>query len=648
MSTRKNSNPELMQEYLLGKISFNEPLVQEWINQTIHTSSEIPVIFVAIGTCSIASGALKTRDAIRDYIQERNSKARVVETGCPGFCSAEPLVAIQLPGKNRLVFREITADRVSFLLDDVLHRIIPQENLLGQMRNPSLDSWKDIPWIEEHPFFSIQQRVVMEHAGLLDPCSLEEYVAYGGYRGFIKTLELYTPAEVCNLVERSGLRGRAGGGFPVGAKWKTALVTPAPSRYFICNAQESDPGAFTDRSIIESNPHRLLEGIAIGAYASGAGKAIVYIRSDYTLAIARLEKALNDARQKGLLGHNIFGSGISIDIEIRKGPGAFVCGEETALLSSLEGKRGMPRQKPPYPSESGLNNRPTIINNTESIANIPAIITKGPEWFASIGTSKSKGTKVFSLSGRVINHGIVEVPMGTTLHDIVFKAGEGIPGAKECKAIHIGGSVGYTMPPSLFETPVDYELLREAGVTMGSGGLLVYDENTCLVDMSNFFMHFMQKQSCGKCIPCREGTRRISQILDNIVKKPAEKNGHSTLERFKGVMQLESIAAVMKETSLCGLGINAPNPLLSTLKWFRDEFEEHIFDRICKAGVCTALRTFSINADVCTGCALCARKCPSNAIIGTERNPFFILEDKCTACGICFDVCRFNAVIIKP
>ena len=480
MAIRKN-NQDIWKELLLGKIPPGEAHVKEWIHRTLHYKIDRPVIYVAIGTCSITAGALKTLRAIRLYLEERNITALVVETGCPGFCSAEPLVDIQLPGKTRLSFREITEEKVPFLLDDVLHRIIPSENLLGQYRNPLLEPWKDIPWVDEHPFYVIQRRIVMGKAGILDPSSLEEYIALGGYRGFLKTLEMYTPAEVCQLVEKSGLRGRAGGGFPVGTKWKMALFTPAPARYFVCNAQESDPGAFTDRIIIESNPHQLLEGIAIGAYAAGAGRAIVYIRSDYTLAIRRLQAALNKALEAGLLGHNIFGSGVSIDIEIRQGPGAFVCGEETALLASIEGKRGMPRQKPPYPAESGLNNRPTIINNAESLANIPTIVSRGPEWFSSTGTAGSKGTKVFSLAGRVINSGIVEVPMGTTLYDIVFKAGEGIPGAKKCKALHIGGSVGYTLPPSLFHTPVDYESLKEAGATLGSGGLLVFDENTCLV-----------------------------------------------------------------------------------------------------------------------------------------------------------------------
>jgi len=640
-------NKQLVTEKLLLGTGNAAGEAEELTDRILRNKIENPVIYIGTSTCGIVAGAQKTLEAINRYITERNINVKVVEVGCIGLCSEEPLVDVQLPGKTRLSFRHITEDKVPFLLDDALHRIIPNEDVLGQFMNPSLEPWRDIPFIEALPFFALQQRIVLNHCGIIDPVSIEEYIAYGGYKAYVKALGLYTHEEICTLVERSGLRGRAGGGFPTGQKWKTSLFTPADQKYLICNAQESDPGAFMDRTITESNPHKLIEGMAIASYGVGASKAYIYIRSEYRLAILRLETAIAQAYDYGLLGHNIFNSGFNLDISVKKGPGAFVCGEETALIASLEGRRGMPQTKPPYPSTSGLNKKPTIINNVESLSNIPEIIAHGPDWFSGIGTSGSKGTKVFAISGKVAHTGMVEVPMGTSMKDIVFKIGGGIKSGKKFKALQVGGPNGYCIPAELLDTPVDFEAFQAISAGIGSGGLVVMDESICMVDITRYFMDFMQQQSCGKCIPCREGTKRMREILDNISRKPAGENGHNTLERFKGVMQLESIAEVMKDTSLCGLGINAPNPVLSALKWFRDEFEEHIFDRTCRAGVCTGLRSFQIDVDACTGCALCSKKCPSNAIIGSEKHPFFIVEEKCTACGICYEVCKFNAVKVK-
>jgi NADH:ubiquinone oxidoreductase subunit F (NADH-binding)/Pyruvate/2-oxoacid:ferredoxin oxidoreductase delta subunit len=641
------SRENIIARFLLNKKEENPAELSLLTDTILHHKPARPVIYVGSGTCGTVAGASKTYTAIEQYLAERSINAQIIRVGCAGICSAEPLVDIQLPGKARISFRQITEDKVSFLLDDALNRIIPRELVLGQYRTPGVESWRDVPFIDEIPFFAKQQRIVLRHCGQLDPLSINEYIAVGGYRAFIKAISLYSPEDICKLIERSGLRGRAGGGYPAGTKWKTALFTPADQKYLICNAQESDPGAFMDRTILESNPHKLMEGIAIAAYATGCSKAVIYVRSEYKIAIHRLTRAVEDAQSYGLLGHHILNSGFNLEITIRRGPGAFVCGEETALIASLEGRRGMPQGKPPYPSESGLNKKPTLINNVESLSNVPEIIDKGPDWFNSIGTAGSKGTKIFAISGKVAITGLIEVPMGITLRKIVMDIAGGVPAGKEFKSLQIGGPNGYCIPEQLLDTAVDFETLKEAGAGMGSGGLVVLDTSTCMVDLTRYFMDFMQKQSCGKCIPCREGTKRMREILDNISRKPASENGHYTLERFKGVMQLESIAEVMKDTSLCGLGINAPNPVLSALKWFRDEFEEHIFDRTCRSSVCRELRTFAIEVDACTGCALCAKKCPANAIIGTERHPFFVVEEKCIACGICMDVCKFNAVYIK-
>jgi NADH:ubiquinone oxidoreductase subunit F (NADH-binding) len=637
----------VLEKILLGKKEDFSGQLEKLSDQILRNRPGLPVIYVGSGTCGTVAGAEKTYAAIIHYLEERNIKSEVLRVGCIGMCSAEPLVDIHLPGKTRISFQHVTQDKVNFLLDDVLHRIIPRELTLGQYRSAGQEPWREIPYLDELPFFAQQKRVVLDHCGMLNPESIDEYIALGGYKAFVKSISLYSPEDICKIVERSGLRGRAGGGYPTGVKWRTALFTPADHKYLICNAQESDPGAFMDRTILESNPHKLIEGMAIAAYATGSGKGIIYLRSEYKIALRRLEKALEDTKKYGLLGHHILNSGFNLEITIRKGPGAFVCGEETALIGSLEGRRGMPQSKPPYPSESGLNRKPTIINNVESLSNIPEIIDRGPDWFNSIGTGGSKGTKIFAISGKVATTGLIEVAMGTTLREIVFDIAGGIPDGKEFKSLQIGGPNGYCIPEQQLDTIVDFETLKAAGAGMGSGGLVVLDTDTCMVDLTRYFMDFMQKQSCGKCIPCREGTKRMREILDNISKKPANDNGHYTLERFKGVMQLESIAEVMKDTSLCGLGINAPNPVLSALRWFRDEFEEHIFDRTCRSSICRELRTFSIDVEACTGCALCAKKCPANAIIGTERHPFFVVEEKCIACGICLEVCKFNAVWIK-
>ena len=533
------------------------------------------------------------------------------------------------------------------LLDAVFHHVVPSENLIGQLRNTAHEPWKGVVFLDEVPFFAGQKRLILKNCGIIDPNSIEEYIAGGGYKAFLKTIRHYTSSEICDLVDDSGLRGRSGSGFPTGQKWKIACHTPSDQKYLICNAEESDPGAFMDRSIMEGDPHLLIEGMAIAAYAVGATKAYIYIRSEYTEAIGRLEQALKQADEYGLLGDHIFGSGFNLRISVRKGPGAFVCGEETALIRSLEGKRGMPRSKPPFPATSGLHKKPTIINNVETLSNIPVIIARGPKWFKETGTENNTGTKIFAISGKVKDAGLIEVPLGTSLKDIIFNIAGGTRNDRPLKAIHIGGPSGCILPADKLDIPVTYEAMSGAGTIMGSGGIVVLDEDVCIIDMVRYYMNFMQKQSCGKCIPCREGTRRMSEILESISRKPVDENGHATLERFKGAIQLESLASVMKDTSLCGLGQKAPNPVLSTLEHFRDEYEEHIFDRKCRSNVCTELRSYFIDVEHCTGCSVCAKKCPSEAIFGTPLHPYFIVQEKCTGCGLCFDSCKFSAIDYK-
>lgn len=606
-----------------------------------------PLVMVNSSTSGIVAGSQATWKAIEQYASDRSIELELAETGSIGLSSEDPVVSVQMPGRTRIFFSRITAEKVPILLDDLFHQVVPDQYVIGQLLQEGQEAWEDVPALEDIPFFALQSRVVMHSCGILDPFSLEEYMAGGGYGAFLLTIRTYTFREVCELVKKSGLRGRSGGGFSTGEKWQAASETPSDQKFLVCNAEESDPGAFMDRTLMEGDPFQLLEGISIAAYAIGSNRAYIYIRSEYKETIRRINHAIKELREIGLLGDNILDSGYNLQISLRKGPGAFVCGEETALIASLEGRRGMPAAKPPYPSTSGYLGRPTVVNNVETLSNLPGIIRKGPDWFRGIGMDGCPGTKIFSISGRVALSGLVEVPMGTSFNTIVNEIIGGVRKGRELKALHVGGPSGCMVPVELMDLPVTYEALKEKGLVMGSGGVLVMDDKTCVVNTVRYFMEYLNKQSCGKCIPCREGTRRMAEILASIIRKPVDEEGTTTLERFKGVMQLESLAEVMKDTSLCGLGQNAPNPVVSTLKYFRHEYEEHIFDRRCPSNTCTELRTWFIDVDLCTGCSICAKRCPAEAIIGTARHPYFIVQEKCIGCGICFDVCKFSAVYYK-
>jgi NADH:ubiquinone oxidoreductase subunit F (NADH-binding)/Pyruvate/2-oxoacid:ferredoxin oxidoreductase delta subunit/(2Fe-2S) ferredoxin len=603
-----------------------------------------PMIYVGAGTCGLGAGAGETISAIKKYLEDNKLVANVMEVGCIGLCTAEPIVDVQIPGKNRISFKNVTQEKVDDVLNTAFNGKPEMKQVLGQFPIEGGAKWENITNFNDHPFFVRQRRIVLKNCGLIDPESIEEYIAFGGYSTLLDLIKKHNGAAVCDLMEKSGLRGRGGGGFPTGRKWKVAQKEQNDQKYIICNADEGDPGAFMDRAVIEGDPHRLLEGMAIGAYAIGASIGYIYIRAEYPLAIKRLQIAIKQAKEYGLLGKNIFGTGFDFELKIKMGAGAFVCGEETALIHSIEGKRGMPRPRPPFPSVSGLFGKPTVINNVETFANIPEIFAKGWEWFASVGTETSKGTKVFALSGKIKNTGLVEIPMGTTIRQILFDIADGIANGKKFKAVQIGGPSGGCITDENLDIQIDYESLLKVGAMMGSGGLVVMDEDNCMVDVAKFFMDFIQRESCGKCIPCREGTRRMLEILESITTKPIHNGPNSALERMRGVMQLEKLGQIIKETSLCALGQSAPNPVLSTLKWFRKEYEEHIFERNCPTRTCTELRKFKIHADLCTGCTLCARKCPTGAIIGSKKAPHYIIDDKCIGCGSCKESCNFNAI----
>jgi NADH:ubiquinone oxidoreductase subunit F (NADH-binding)/Pyruvate/2-oxoacid:ferredoxin oxidoreductase delta subunit len=645
------SSPE-NKEFLVEKIlknysNFFDKVTADRLGQIKRDKVSRPVVFIGMGTCGLIAGAGKTYDAAIRFMADHKIDGEVVKVGCLGLCSAEPLMDVQLPGKTRISLHHATDDRVEDLLNSVFHRTLVAETILGQYKHVDQEDWPNVPYIDQHPFFSRQHRILLRNTGIISPHSIDDYIARGGYKSLYKTVLNYTADKVCDIIEQSELRGRGGGGFPTGRKWMVASGTGSDQKYLICNADESDPGAFMNRALIEGDPHRILEGIAIASYAIGANHAYIYVRTDYEQPLFILENALKQAREYGFLGENIFGSGFTLSISIRQGAGAFVCGEETALIASIEGRRGIPQSKPPFPAEKGLFGHPTIVNNVETLANVPAILENGPSWFKSIGTKQSRGTKLFSIAGKGINTGFIEIPMGITLGEIVNDIAGGVKSGGKFKALQLGGPSGVCIPAQHLGTPVGYETLAEVGSSMGLGGMIILDMDTCMVNLSKYFMEFLQKESCGKCIPCREGTGRMLKILEEITRRPREESSHETLERFKGVVELESLAEVIRDTSLCGLGQNAPNPVLSSLKWFREEYEEHIFDRKCQAGICHDLRTFYIDVEICNGCNICQKKCPENAIVGSIKLPHFIIEGKCTGCGICSDSCKFNAIYYK-
>ncbi len=636
----------LTEKVLLAGSDTLPPEVESRLELIRRDRVDNPVIFVSYGTAAVISGADRTVRAIEEFLEESGSDAITVKARCDGPADYEPMVGIQMPGKNRLLFRNVTDEKVDSLLNSVFHSDIPADDLVGQAGARGFVKWHGITFLSELLWYALQKRVVTESECWYTPENIEEYIARGGYRSFVKTIRHYTLEEVCDIIEKSGLRGRSGGGFPTGQKWKSALNTSSNTKYLICNAKESDPGGYTDRVLIENDPHRVIEVIAIAAYGTGATSAYIYLRAGARIAQRRLEESIARAREYGLLGHNIFSSGFNLDITVAMEAGAFVCGEETALIGSLSGKRGMPEIKPPFPAHSGLFGKPTVINNVETLMNVPKIMSHGPEWFRETGSENSSGTKVLALGGRTVRSGIVEVEMGTTLKTIFEEIAGGVADGGELKALQLGGALGSFIDPEMLETELDFESMASAGAGIGSGSFTTIGDDTCVVDLVRYYMDYLHSESCGKCIPCREGTGRMSEILRGITEKPDD-TGEGTLERFKGVMQLETIAEVMNETSLCGLGQNAPKPFLSAIKAFRDEFEQHIFDRNCSANVCRELRRFVIDVEKCTGCTACASRCPVNAIYGTRLQPFFIVEDKCIGCGLCYEVCKFSAISVK-
>ncbi len=592
-------------------------------------------VLICGGTGCTSSGSKVLISTFESEIEKNGlaDEVKVVQTGCFGLCALGPVVIIYPEGTfySRVEEKDVA-------------EIVSEHLLKGRLVDRLVYKDADEAIIEEAGktlslndtnFYKTQKRVALRNCGLIDPENIDEYIAMDGYAALGKVLTEMKPEEVVQVVKDSGLRGRGGGGFPTGLKWSFTAANSADQKYVVCNADEGDPGAFMDRSVLEGDPHCLIEAMTICGYATGATEGYVYVRAEYPIAVARLQKAIDQAKEYGLLGKNIFDSGFDFDLHIRLGAGAFVCGEETALMTSIEGNRGEPRPRPPYPAVKGLFGKPTTENNVETFANIPQIILKGADWFASMGTEKSKGTKVFALGGKIVNTGLVEIPMGTTLREVIYDIGGGIPNGKKFKAAQTGGPSGGCIPASLIDTKIDYDNLTAIGCMMGSGGLIVMDEDNCMVDIAKFFLDFTVDESCGKCAPCRIGTKRMMEILEKIT------DGNGTLE---DIDKLEELAYYIKENSLCGLGQTAPNPVLATLKFFREEYIAHVVDKKCPAGVCKGLLNYTIDADKCKGCTLCARKCPVGAISGTVKNPHVIDTTKCIKCGACMDSCKFGAI----
>ena len=585
------------------------------------------------GTGCTASGSKTLQTTLQKALEEKGlqDEIRIVETGCFGLCALGPIMIIYPEG---VFYSNVTVDDIPEIVEEHLLK----GRIVQRLVHKDETTEKLVTSLGDTSFYKIQKRVALRNCGVINPENIDEYIARDGYAALAKVLTSMTPEDVIQTLLDSGLRGRGGAGFPTGLKWKFARGYENDQKYVCCNADEGDPGAFMDRSVLEGDPHAVLEAMTIAGYTIGANQGYIYVRAEYPIAVKRLRIAIDQAREYGLLGNNILGTGFKFDIDLRLGAGAFVCGEETALMTSIEGNRGEPRPRPPFPAERGLFQKPSILNNVETYANIPQIILNGAEWFASMGTEKSKGTKVFALGGKIKHTGLVEVPMGTTLRQIVEEVGGGIPNGKKFKAAQTGGPSGGCIPAEHFDVPVDYEHLAELGSIVGSGGMIVMDEDNCMVDIAKFFLEFTVDESCGKCTPCRIGTRRMLEILTKITE------GNGTMEDLD---KLEELCHFVKENSLCGLGQTAPNPVLSTLRFFRDEYIAHIVDKRCPAGVCKSLLRFVIDPDKCKGCTACARKCPVNAISGAIKQPHVIDQTKCIKCGSCIDTCKFGAISKK-
>ncbi len=590
-------------------------------------------VLVCGGTGCSSSHSFEIIEALESELKAKGleNEIKVIKTGCFGLCALGPIMIVYPEG---CFYSEVKVEDVPEIVEEhllkgrMVKRLIYDETITKDEIKP----------LNETNFYKKQKRIALRNCGVIDPESIEEYIAMDGYQALAKCLTEMTPDEVIQVVKDSGLRGRGGGGFPTGLKWSFTAKNAADQKYVVCNADEGDPGAFMDRSVLEGDPHCIVEAMAICGYATGASEGYVYVRAEYPIAVHRLDVAIKEARENGLLGKNIFNSGFDFDLHIRLGAGAFVCGEETALMTSIEGNRGEPRPRPPYPAVKGLFAKPTTENNVETFANIPQIILHGAEFFSSMGTEKSAGTKVFALGGKINNTGLVEIPMGTTLREIIEDIGGGVPNGKKFKAAQTGGPSGGCIPASLMDTPIDYDNLTAIGCMMGSGGLIVMDEDNCMVDIAKFFLDFTVDESCGKCTPCRVGTKRMMEILEKIT------DGKATLADLD---ELEKLAQYIKDNSLCGLGQTAPNPVLATLRFFKDEYISHIVDKKCPAGVCKALLSYSIVEDKCKGCTLCSRKCPVGAISGSVKTPHTIDTTKCIKCGVCMDSCKFGAIVKK-